>query len=77
MPIPNPRELGRLYAIAQVGLEMVAPIALGLLLDYQFGWMPWATIAGAVLGFVGGMAHLLSILNRPKGPKTDTQRDLL
>jgi F0F1-type ATP synthase assembly protein I len=49
--------------MAQVGFEMVAPIGLGLALDYWLGWTPWATVAGAILGFVGGLAHLVSILN--------------
>jgi F0F1-type ATP synthase assembly protein I len=47
-------------------MEMVAPIGLGALLDYYLGWSPWLTIAGALLGFVGGMMHLLALLNQPK-----------
>jgi len=61
---PNPRELGRYFALAQVGLEMVAPIVLGLFLDRQFGWGPWGVVAGAVLGLVGGFSHLVHMLNR-------------
>ncbi len=62
----DPRELGRYFALAQVGLEMVAPVGLGLFLDLYLHWTPspWGTVAGAVLGFVGGLAHLIAILNR-------------
>ncbi len=59
--LPNPKEMGRHFAIGQVGLEMVAPIILGLALDYQFGWMPWATVVGAILGLIGGISHLVVI----------------
>ena len=30
--LPNPKELGRYITISQVGMEMVAPIVLGLVL---------------------------------------------
>ena len=58
------RELGYYFAMSQVGLEMVAPLCLGLWLDYQFDWSPWATIIGAVLGFVGGPIHLIVMAQR-------------
>ena len=50
---PDSRELGYYFALAQVGVEMVAPLGIGLGLDFYFGWLPWATVTGAVLGFVG------------------------
>jgi hypothetical protein len=62
--LPSPRELAKYYSLAQVGLEMVAPIALGVWLDTRFELMPWLTVTGAVLGLVGGMAHLLILLKR-------------
>jgi ATP synthase protein I len=61
---PNPRELAKYYSLAQVGFEMVAPIALGVWLDTRYGLIPWLTIAGVVVGLVGGMMHLLVILKR-------------
>ena len=61
---PNPKDVGRAYAMAQVGMEMVAPIGLGIALDYWLNLKPWATVAGAVIGFVGGLIHLVSILNK-------------
>ena len=66
------RTLGRYYALAQVGLEMVTPVAAGALLDYYFGWMPWCTVIGALVGFVGGMGHLIVLLNRRNHPGPPT-----
>jgi F0F1-type ATP synthase assembly protein I len=60
---PGPSKFARYTELSQVGLEMVAPIGLGLLLDYWLGWGPWGAIVGAILGLVGGMGHLVSILN--------------
>ena len=56
---PNPRQLGKYLALAQVGVEMVAPIGLGVWLDFILDWVPWLTIAGVVLGFALGIYHLL------------------
>jgi hypothetical protein len=66
MPDPGPgsRDWSRYFALGQVGTEMVVPIVVGLLLDYKLGWAPVLTIIGAVAGFVGGLAHLLVMLNR-------------
>jgi F0F1-type ATP synthase assembly protein I len=61
---PSHREIGLYFALAQVGLEMVAPLGLGLVVDRYFGWTPWATIGGAVFGLVSGLTHLVAILNR-------------
>ncbi len=63
---PDPRELRRYFALSQVGLEMVAPIGVGLALDYYLGWSPWGAVVGAILGFVGGLTHLIVLVNRPK-----------
>lgn len=60
----KPRELGHYVSIAQVGMEMAAPIGLGVLADSYLGWKPWGTIAGAVLGLVGGIAHLIAMANQ-------------
>lgn len=58
------REAAWYLALGQVGLEMVAPIILGLWLDYEYGLRPWCTIGGVVLGFVGGLGHLILMTNR-------------
>ena len=68
-------DLAQYAALAQIGLEMAAPIALGAALDYWLGWMPWATVCGALLGLVGGMAHLVTILNRQTNGPAQRQRD--
>lgn len=69
------RELGKLYSLAQVGLEMVVPIALGVWLDSRFDLMPWCTSAGAVLGLVGGMAHILTLLKRYEDDDPPSRQD--
>jgi F0F1-type ATP synthase assembly protein I len=61
---PGPEQLGKLYALGQIGLEMAAPIGIGAGLDIYLGWGPWASICGAVVGLVGGMMHLMAIVNR-------------
>jgi F0F1-type ATP synthase assembly protein I len=73
---PGRRELGHYVAIAQVGMEMAAPIVIGLLLDYAFGWSPWGIVGGAVFGLIGGLAHLIALANRqhhdgPRAPQRD------
>jgi len=69
---PEPGQVGAYLALAQVGTEMVAPVVAGLLLDHYTGWRPWWTVGGAVFGLVGGISHLVAILNSrqaEKGPK--------
>ena len=63
---PSPEELGRYFALSQIGLEMVAPIGLGLALDYWLGSSPWGAVIGAILGFVGGIIHLIVLVNQRK-----------
>ena len=62
--LPDRNDMGRYVALSQVGLEMVAPIVAGLLIDHYLDWRPWALIAGAVLGLVGGLVHLVHLLNK-------------
>jgi F0F1-type ATP synthase assembly protein I len=58
------REIGMYYALSQAGLEMVAPLGIGIWIDCQFGWYPWATVILAILGFVGGTIHLIAMAQR-------------
>jgi F0F1-type ATP synthase assembly protein I len=53
----NRAEVGY-YAMIQIGLEMAAPVALGIWLDSLFGWLPWLTTAGAVLGLTLGLVEV-------------------
>jgi F0F1-type ATP synthase assembly protein I len=66
--LPDRQRVGYYVAMAQVGLEMVFPLGIGLALDRLFDWSPWATVAGAVFGFVGGLAHLVVLANRLNTP---------
>ena len=65
----NRKDLGKALALSQIGMEMVVPIGLGLVIDYYFGCLPWATVVGAVLGLIGGLAHLVQLT------KKDAKRD--
>jgi hypothetical protein len=70
----NQKDLGRYLALGQVGMEMAAPIALGWLSEQYFGWAPWGVIAGAGVGFVGGLYHLVAMAKprqTPKPPRSD------
>jgi F0F1-type ATP synthase assembly protein I len=62
--MPEGREIAFYYSVAQVGVEMVVPIGVGLAIDYRFGLLPWATVVGAVVGFAVGILHLISLVNR-------------
>jgi F0F1-type ATP synthase assembly protein I len=61
---PDPRETGTYFAMAQVGFEMVGCIILGLVLDYYLNWQPWGIIGGTLLGFGGGLYHLVILANK-------------
>ncbi len=61
---PNRRELATYYALAQVGMEMVVPVGVGMLLDYYLDWTPWGVVVGAVLGLIVGITQLVTISNR-------------
>jgi hypothetical protein len=71
---PDPKEVGRYFAIAAVGLEMVVPIAVGMALDNYLSWKPWGTLGGAVLGLAGGLTHLVLLgRNDSSGPRRDAK----
>jgi len=75
---PDRRDLGRYLALGQVGLEMVVPVVLGLAADHYLGCSPWGLIVGAVIGLVGGVAHLVvhankMDANRPSDPERESQ----
>jgi F0F1-type ATP synthase assembly protein I len=61
---PDAREMGIYFTLAQVGLEMVMPLIVGLVIDHWAGWGPWATLGGMVLGFVGGITHIVMLSNK-------------
>ncbi len=59
---PPARPAGWYLALGQIGLEMVAPLFLGLWLDHLWNTRPWLMLAGIVIGFVGGLAHLIQMV---------------
>jgi hypothetical protein len=61
---PNGKDLGRYVALGQVGLEMVVPIGIGLAVDSYLGWGHWGAVVGTILGFMGGLAHLIVLANK-------------
>ena len=46
-----------------LGLQMAVGVGLGVLvggwLDRKYGWQPWGTTVGALLGLAGGMYLLI------------------
>ncbi len=61
---PTAREMGHYLSLAQTGMEMVLPTIGGFYLDGWLGTTPWITIIAAVLGFAGGLIHLIAILRQ-------------
>ena len=61
---PTPREMGYYMALAQVGFEMVVPIAVGFWLDGWLATTPWITSIAAVVGFVVGLLHIVVLTKR-------------
>jgi len=74
--LPSREQMGRYMQISQVGLEMVAPIGLGVAIDLWIGWGPWLAIIGTILGLGLGMTHLFYVLNKiEKAEQQDTQKE--
>ncbi|WP_171469344.1 AtpZ/AtpI family protein [Frigoriglobus tundricola] len=44
--------------------ELVVPVLLGAWIDRRYGSAPWGLLVGAVVGFVGGVAHLMVVASR-------------
>ena len=68
-------EYGRASSIAWefAGAILLCTLA-GLWLDRRFGWTPWATVVGALLGFGAGFTALvvrLGLLGPAKGGAKD------
>jgi F0F1-type ATP synthase assembly protein I len=71
---PDSRELGYYFALAQVGVEMVAPMIVGLVIDQYAATSPWFTIAGIMLGFVGGITHIVLLTSKHDAAMRKDQR---
>lgn len=55
------------YAVyGAAGIQLAAAVVVGALvgnyLDKKLGWMPWLTVTGIGLGFIGGLVNLVRIL---------------
>ncbi len=73
MNLGDPRDLRRYFAYSQVGMEMVAPIVLGLLLDLWLHWLPWGVVVGAALGLSVGLIHLIHLVNKENAESSPPQ----
>ena len=69
--------------VTTVSLEMAIPAGVGVWLDKRLGTVPWLTVAGAVLGLVTGMSHLLKVAGSPPKrnesstePEADSESDI-
>jgi F0F1-type ATP synthase assembly protein I len=70
------RRLGQYLALAQAGTEMVMPFVVGLIADHYLGTLPWLTLTGIVVGFVGGLVHMILIANRlNRDSSSNSRRD--
>ena len=62
--MPDRKELGRYFALGQIGLEMVVPIVVGLVA----GSLPRQPAVGLRRrcrpGLIGGLVHLVHLLNK-------------
>ncbi len=71
---PAGTSMGRYFALAQTGVEMVVPIFIGSWLDRHLGWKPWGVIGGVVLGFAGGLFHLLILMRKLEEAEQEENR---
>ncbi len=60
--------------IMTIGLEFALPAAAGYGLDSWLGTTPWATLAGAVLGFLAGMLHSVRMARDLSGASSGPAR---
>ena len=56
--------IGLYYALATCGIEMVAPMIGGILVDKWLNTSPIFTALAVVVGFVGGITHMVLISNQ-------------
>jgi F0F1-type ATP synthase assembly protein I len=62
-----------------IGVEFAVPPAAGYVLDTRLGTLPLATVCGLLLGFLGGMLHLVHMAREMEkgmqGPKPPGRAD--
>jgi F0F1-type ATP synthase assembly protein I len=49
---------------ATAGSSLVGPVILGVLLDVQYNWMPWGTLAGLGVGIFSCLSILVMAAKR-------------
>lgn len=67
----GPGRLAQYAALSQVGVEMVAPILVGVFLDFKFEWAPWGSICGTILGLLFGIVRLVTLQQESLKQKKD------
>lgn len=66
----NPAQWGQFLGLGlQMAVGVFLGIAVGWWLDRKFGWMPWATLAGAMIGLAGGLYLLFKETLNATGKK--------
>jgi len=53
-----------------LGVSTVAGVLVGQYLDRRWGTWPWVTLAGTVLGMVGGLFEVIGALKRLQSGQT-------
>lgn len=71
---PTPRDMGYYAALGMIGVEMVVPIVGGVLLDSWLDTAPWFTATTAVVGFAGGLFHLMAILKQKERDESSDKK---
>ncbi len=72
---PGFQGIGRYLSLIAIGMEMVVPIGVGMLMDRRWDWTPWATLVGVVVGFVTGIIHTMTIVNRQNNGANRSEKD--
>jgi F0F1-type ATP synthase assembly protein I len=68
MPGDNQPAYSQWAIAAQASSTLIGPVVIGLVLDSQLGWTPWATVTGILIGFVGCITLLIQASNRGDKP---------
>jgi len=77
----NSKDVQRAFAVAAVGIEIVIPTLLGWWLDSYLGSGPWGALVGGIIGFSGGIWHMVRLSkpdesspdDRPSQPRTGAE----
>jgi F0F1-type ATP synthase assembly protein I len=66
-PGGNQAPLAGWVVASTISWSLAGPVLIGAFLDWQFGWSPWATVVGVLLGMAACMTMLLRLNTRTKG----------